>query len=334
MNLYLKSGWLDVRSIISAGYTFNFITGGRGIGKTYGFIKYFIDNDIPFILLRRTEIETQLQTDPKTSSVSVYLDTLGTSFHTMLHGKKIRSLYRDDNDHEICICAALSTFASLRGIDLSKYKYILYDEFITEPHVRALKMEGLALSSAYETINRNRELSGVDPVRLFALSNSLNIANDIFMHFDLVTPAETMIGSGQEVYTSGRVMLLILQNSPISKAKADTALYDAASEEYAKMAIQNQFILNDFRYVKKQPLKEYRPIWSVGSLYIYEHKSRPEYYVTFTRAKLAKSQTYGDNYMDLKRMQRDHIRTWWNYLDGMIKFDSYKAVSLFEKYFA
>ena len=38
-----KTGYVDVASILNAGYTFNFITGGRGIGKTYGFIKYFIE---------------------------------------------------------------------------------------------------------------------------------------------------------------------------------------------------------------------------------------------------------------------------------------------------
>lgn len=334
INLYQPDGWVDVESILEAGYPFNFITGGRGIGKTYGFIRWMIMNDTPFILLRRTEIESQLQADPKTSSVTAVCNDLDITFHAAVHGKKMRSLYRDDNDHEICLCAALSTFASVRGVDLSAYRYIIYDEFITEPHVRALKMEGIALSNAYETINRNRELSGEDPVRLLALSNSLNISNDIFMQFDLISAAENMLNEDVEIYARGKILLLILQHSPISEKKAGTALYQAASEEYARMSIKNEFILNDFRYVKKQNLKEYKPIWAVGSLYIYEHKSRPEFYITFKKANLPKAYVYGDNYMDLTRMKRDHLRTWWNYLDGMIKFDSYKAVSLFEKYFA
>lgn len=334
INLYRKDGWMDVQSIISADCSFTFVTGGRGIGKTYGFIRWMIEHQEPFILLRRTEIEAQFQGDPKTSSVTPVCNDLQISFRAAVVGKKMKALYREDTDQEICLCAALSTFASVRGVDLSRYKFMIYDEFITEPHVRALKMEGIALSNAYETINRNRELAGEDPVRLFALSNSLNIANDIFIQFDLVSAAENMINNDIEVYTRGQILLIIAQHSPISAKKADTALYQTASEEYAKMSIRNEFIMNDFRYVKKQNLKEYRPCWSVGSLYVYEHKSRDEFYITFKAAQLPRSMKYGDNYMDLQRMKRDHIRTWWNYMDGMIKFDSYKAVSLFEKYFA
>lgn len=334
LNLYQQDGWVDVQSILDAGFIFNFITGGRGIGKTYGFIRWMIEHDQTFILLRRTEIESQLQSDPKTSSVTAVCNDMGITFHAAVHGKKMRSLYRDDTDQEICLCAALSTFASVRGVDLSAYRYIIYDEFITEPHVRPLKMEGIALSNAYETINRNRELAGLDPVRLIALSNSLNISNDIFMQFDLVSAAEKMISEDIEVYKRGNLLMLILQHSPISAKKAGTALYQTASEEYARMSIRNEFIMNDFRYVKKQPLKEYIPVWSVGDLTIYEHKNRNEFYISFSKAKLPKSQQYGSNYMDLTRMKRDHIRTWWNYLDGLIKFENYKAVSLFEKYFA
>ena len=334
MNLYKKKdGWIDVESIIKAGYVFNFITGGRGIGKTYGFILFFVLNKIPFILMRRTEKEAEIEADPKTSSVSKVLADLDIPCRSRVHGKTLRSLYRTDTDQEICTVVGLSTFASFRGINLSSYDYILYDEFITEPHVRALKREGHALSSAYETINRNRELLGQDPVRLFALSNSLNIANDIFIEFGLVSAAEQLTMNHEEIYIRDRTLLLVLQNSPVSKKKKQTALYSAGSEEYARMAISNEFIANDFRYVKKQPLNEYIAEWSVGDLYVYRHKTRDEWYITFKAAQLPKSSRYGSNYMDLERMKRDKLRFWWSYLDGYVKFDSYNAVALFEKYF-
>ena len=334
MNLYdQKTGYVDVASILNAGDTFNFITGGRGIGKTYGFIKYFIESGIPFIFLRRTQIEADLQADSVTSSLTAYLAPAGLHMKTDRIAKKISRISIEETGQEICVCAALSTFASIRGIDLSKYEYILYDEFITEPHVRALKMEGIALFNAYESVNRNRELNGRDPLRLVGLSNSLNIANDVFIQFDIVNAAERMINTGEESFTRGDLLLLILQNSPISRRKKETALYQNASEEYSRMSIDNQFILNDFRYVQKRKISEYICRWSVGDLYVYEHKHREEYYITFTQAKIKRADRYGSNYMDLERMKKDKVHFWFKYISGYVFFDSYKAVALFEKYF-
>ena len=334
MNIYLKSGYLNAEEIVNTKIPFTFITGARGIGKTYGFFKYFISNHIPFILMRRLQDEAELQHDPITSSLSPVCFDLSVPWHSEKVSKKIRKIVREDTGDELCIIIALSTFSGARGIDLTRYDYCIYDEFITEPHVRAIKMEGLALMNAYETINRNKELQGHDPVMMICLSNSLNIANDVFMQFDLVSIAESMLETDQEIYQDpeNHMQLYILQHSPISAKKAKTALYTAGSEEYAKMAIENKFILNDFTYVKARSLKEYICIWAVGDLYVYQHKSRQEeYYITFTKGPTKK--IYGSNYMDLQRCRRDKWRYWTMYLDGCIRFDSYKAVALFEKYF-
>lgn len=334
MKLYDSAGWVNAAEILQDESAFKFITGGRGIGKTYSFIKWFLDNRKPFILMRRTQVEAELQADPITSSLTKNLSDMGRSFRKETIAKKLTRLIDNDTGEEICICCALSTLASVRGVDLSRYDYLLYDEFIPEPHVKAIKMEGLALFNAYESINRNREITeGRQPLQLLGLSNSLNLANDVFMQFNLVDAAEGMIQQGLEEYRRGNILLLILQNSPISEQKKGTALYAAASEEYAKMAIENKFILNDFTYVKKRKLNEYKPAWSVGDLTIYEHKSRQEYYVTFSGAVLPRECRYGSNYMDLQKVKRDKWNFYLDYLDGFVMFDSYKAVALFEKYF-
>ena len=334
MELYTAEGWINAGSIISEGLAFNFLTGGRGIGKTYGFLDWFLRNRIPFIFMRRTQVEADLQGDPATSSLTANLTALDmeVKYQKLVKGKLIQVTDAADG-REICICCALSTFHSVRGIDLSRYRFLVYDEFITEPHVKTMRAEGLALFNVYESVNRNRELAGQDPLILIGLSNSLNIANDIFIQFDLVTAAEQMINNGNEVYRSGKIQLIIFQHSPISERKADTALYQTASEEYARMALKNEFILNDFSYVKKRSLKEYTAVWSVGDLYIYRHKHRDEFYCCFSRAKLPKNQQYGSNYLDLERMKKEKIRYWFRYIEGLISFESYKAAALFEKYY-
>ena len=333
MKFYDKHGWVNVPEILQNAAAFTFITGGRSIGKTYGFIKYFLENKIPFIYMRRTQIEADLQADPVTSSLTKNLSDMGRSFRAEKVAKKLSRLTDPDSGQEICICCALSTFSGIRGVDLSKYEYLLYDECIPEPHVKSIRMEGLALFNVYESVNRNRELEGRLALKLIGLSNSMNLANDLFMQFDLIEPAEMMIQQDQEEYRRDNILLLILQHSPISEKKKGTVLYQSASEEFAKMAIENKFVLNDFRYVQRRKLQEYIADWAVGDLYIYVHKSRPEYYVTFTKAKLDKDHMYGSNYMDLERMKRDKWHSWLQYLDGFYTFESYKAVALFEKYF-
>ena len=337
INLYIKSGkskgYFDAESVIRAGFIFNYITGGRGIGKTFGFLKYFIDNGIPFILMRRTQVEADLQGDMITSSLKPHLlrNDIKARF-SKFGGGKLCSV-TDPEGKPICVICALSTISSLRGIDLSEYGAIVYDEFITEPHVKKIKAEGQALENAYETINRNRELDGLPPVKLYCLSNSLNLANDIFIYRDMLPEAERMISTGEEISIHDpRTLLIIAQRSPISERKAGTAQYQSASEEYAKMAISNEFILNDFTYVKKlSNLKEYKCVCAVGDRYIYKHKSNGTYYVCNVRANT--KNVYANTYSDLQRFQRERWKIYGKYLDGFVRFDSYQSIALFEKYY-
>lgn len=343
MNIYTNDGWLNAEEIINQPEPLTFVVGARGIGKTYGFIKYFVERGIPFIYMRRTQIETDLQGDERTTSLKKIFNDLGiTDLEYKPAGKgKLHVINQIITDQEgnqtrrnICMCVPMSTMAGIRGFDFSDYQYGIYDEFITEPHVKALRQEGNAVAAAYETINRNREIEGYPAFKLFCLANSLNIANDVFMVFGLIEPAEALINAPDEkmIYRRQNILLIIPKNSPISRKKESTALYSEVSEEYAKMAIRNEFILNDFTYVKKLNLNEYKCKFNVGSLFIYEHKNKREYYCTFTRGET--KIRYTDSYADLIRMQRERMKYWMRYLDGKIRFDSYRAIALFEKYYS
>ena len=337
MNLYTEEGWLDFTEIFSAfdDHDFILIPGARGIGKTYGAIEYLITHHIKFVFLRRLEVEARLQANIETSTLRPVLEDLGllTDEHSIIVKKieqKISIVYIDGE--EICAIAALSTLSTLRGIDLERFTVLFYDEFIPELHVRSMKAEGMAFSQAYETINRNREIKKGQPaLKALLTANSLNMAHDIFIYYNLVNDVQYMAESGTEVFEHGNKLIIMPQSSPISELKKDTALYKAASEEYSRMAISNQFILNDMTYVKKRNLREFTIICKVGDLYIYKHKSERVWYVTFTRGETKKIYTSGT--ADLERFRRDYWRLWTHYLDGYVYFDKYLAVSLFEKYY-
>ena len=327
------TGYFNAEEIIRSKYYFIFVTGARGTGKTFSTIKYLVEKKANFIFLRRTQNEADLQAgDGKASDIGKVLKYVGAKYEFHQVHKNINVCTYSGGKIAI---AALSTFASIRGLDFSEYDYIVYDEFITEPHVRALKAEGFALQNLYESVNRNRELEGKKPVKLICLSNSLNIANDIFISWDLISQAEELSNApdDQMVYTRQDTLLIIMKNSPISDLKAQTILYRNASEEFSAMALDNRFILNDFTYVSDENLKDYRILYQVGSLYAYRHKSEKLYYVTFKKAQVPRERIYRATISDLQRFRRAELRHFQYYLDGFYRFQNYKCIALFEKYF-
>ena len=46
MSLYENSGYLSIPAVLGYGQKFNYIWGGRGTGKTYGGLKYCIENNL------------------------------------------------------------------------------------------------------------------------------------------------------------------------------------------------------------------------------------------------------------------------------------------------
>lgn len=338
MNLYLESGYLDMQNIIESGYPFIFIPAARGTGKTYGTLKYFNEIEKTILLIRRTKTEAELQAKADSTAYKAVLNDAGIENWGCIpcgaSGYGIVYINDPEADHgrTLAYVSALNTFANIRGIDFSDVDYIVFDEAIAEPHVRKIKNEGMALANLYESVNRNRELQGRPPVQLICMANSVNMANDIFMYFNLIEPAERMLQEGVEWMELGNKLLIIPQSSPISEQKAQTALYQAVNQEFSEMAIKNKFILNDFSYVQRRSLAEYSCIFKVGALYAYQHKSKNEYYISFSRAATKKE--YQEGYADLQRFRRERWRFAGYYLDGLIRFENYRAVALWEKYFA
>lgn len=337
LDLYMPEGWFNAAAIMEdPDADYHIITGGRGIGKTYGFIDYCITHNIKFVLMRRTETEASVQTDPELSSLVPVLSDRGlwdSEDHSIVFKKrakgKISFCYIDDV--EVCCVVALSTIASLRGIDLDRYEVLLYDEFIPEPHVRNLPAEGLALKNAVETIGRNRELKGRKPLRVVLLGNSFNIANPVFIYDDLVSPAEQLLNSGEEIYRRGNKCLILCQHSPIQDLKAETSLYKDVNAEFKDIALGNKFHLNDFTLIRRRNIKEFKIHCKVGDIYIYKHKSEGVYYVSFTPG--ATKENYNNTTADLLRFRRKQHRLYIKYLDGKVLFEKYECLALFQQYY-
>ena len=278
--LYLDSGYVNMDYLMSLDYPFIIICGARGTGKTYGALKYIMEENAPFILMRRTQGETDLITSPEMSPFKALPN--GGEIITKPLTKYNGAIYRGEDPTPIGYTMALSTISKVRGFDASEVRYIIYDEFVPEKHVSKIRHEGDAFFNAYETVNRNRELNGEQPVKAVLLSNSNNLFNPICTELQVIKDLAEMAKTGKEIRLLPKrgIALVYLQHSPISDRKAKTALYRAVGDtDFSEMAIQNSFGFDD-HMVKSHPLRVLSPVIQVKELVVYKIKGSHDYYAS------------------------------------------------------
>lgn len=330
--IYLPSGYLNIRGILSYNCTFNFIVGGRATGKTYGALSTVLDDNIKFMLMRRTQAQADLINKPDFSPFKPVCDDKHIDITTASVSKYNAKFMLDDAT--IGYTCALSTIANMRGFDASDVKLLIYDEFIPERHERPIKSEGAAFLNAYETMNRNRELKGKRPLTVLCLANAFDIANPIFLELGLVGIAEKMKQNGRELYIDRDKSILILlpDSSKIMKQKNETALYKLTEgSEFKAMALNNDFIYNPTENIKSMPLREFNPVVTVGEITIYKHKSKRLYYVSEHRT--GNPPTFTTDEIGLKRYIKNYgMRFYRLYMQNCFKFENMLTKSLFELY--
>ena len=341
--MFTEDGYLDYKYIMRDKNPFIFIVGGRGCGKTYGAILYALMNDRKFFFMRRTQTQIDMIRNDsfspfKAIKESICVSTISKGLTGVYYGEQDQAGTWAPSGAPIGYMCALSTISNIRGFDASDVDLIIYDEFIGETHERPIKNEGAAFLNAYETINRNRELNGQNPVQLLALANSNSLANPIFIELGLVTPVEKLIHSAlnNPKYQNAErgVSVYMINRSPVLEAKAQTALYKLAGEsEFTDMALSNQFTKEELDHISTRDLKPYKLICAVGELCIYKRKDNTDYYITGHKSGTTQAE-YKSSNMELKRFRRDQYFLWLAYLKGKIYFESYIQKVLFEKYFS
>ena len=299
MRIFAENGYLNIPEIIGAGYTFNIVLSGRGVGKTFGFLKWMREQAVQdqgrFAYLRR--LQTQIDICGKAEfNPFKRLDTVYHTTTTVKSISKYSSGFFEGDAKLLGYGLALSTFGSLRGFDGSDINYILFEECIPKQGEHRLKQEASMLWDAYETINRNRELEA-----------------DLLVDMDLVSRVERMKERGIELYQDRKrsLQLIVLGATAKGEQKRDTALYRFLGDgsEYAAAALDNDPAEEWGRGNRSRPLREYRPIVTVGEVTVYEHKSRYEYYVTQHRS--GNPPRYGVGPMDLERFKAKYKPDLW-----------------------
>ena len=343
MNFYMNNGYVDFRKIRGLPFPFKIIVGGRGGGKTYGALETSIEDGIKFMFMRRRQMQVDIISNPDFSPIKPVARNNGWNItmvklpHTKISAFVPYEL--DENQKQIITgppygyTCALSTFSNLRGFDASEVDITIFDEFIPEKGERPLKDEADTLFNAYESLNRNRELQGMPPMQLVCLSNANDQTAPVLERLRLIPVIDRMRKRGQELYTDAErgLCLLMLRDSPISAKKADTALYRlTAGSDFAEMALANDFSYEDRVGIISRPLTEYKPLFCVGEVFVYRHKSAKLYYAT--PHKTGTPSDYLTNETGLLKLRQDYGFLWDAYISGRFEFEDLFIKILLTKY--
>lgn len=339
---YTGAGYLDVGELTPHVQPFTWIWGGRGIGKTFGFLEYVrYKKPQKFLLIRRTQTQIDLLSKPMYNPFKAVDAAHGGC--TIVQKDKLAGVFYNgirQEDGSYCpsgspvgYALALSTIHNVRGIDLSDVEVIIYDEFIPERHERPIRNEYGAFLNAVETVARNRELQGRPPVQFIGLTNANSLGNPYFIGLGVIRRVDRMLQTGTEIWEDPArgLMLINITGSPISQAKSDTALYRLAGDgEYTAMSLGNEFSGDVCSRQGSCRLSELRPLVHVGEVCIYEHKHSRDYYCTDHVS--GSPPYYRPEDTDLRRFRRDFGWLWIEYMDNNIIFQDVMCEILLRKY--
>lgn len=327
--IYDSDGWINWEWIIGQGAAFIMVVGARGVGKTYGIMKYCLEHDRSFIYLRR--LKSQLD-QCAGSDGNPFKKLNADTGRNVTPRRTAGGVIFSDQDKIVSLGVALSTVANVRGFDYSDYDMIIFDEAIASDGERPIPREFNAFLNFYETVNRNRELNGERPVQCVLLGNANRLTNPYFSGWHFMKTALNMIKGKQMVWKNadGSRLMIMLCDSSISARKADTALYKNASKDFINMALDNAF-RTDGTNIRSMPIREFNHVVTIGDIGIYKHKSKRLYYVSFLTNGNSTYESYG---IGLKMFQLDFYNLKLYYLiNKIVYFENYEAELIFRELF-
>lgn len=252
----------------------NIFFGGRGIGKTFSILKHRCINAYhdpehnKFIWLRDSnEVVKKIAAG---NSLTRPIE-LSDQLFPHISIKKIEGNYCfvvDENDAVIGYLMALSTFHNARGISYEDVSCIVWDEFIPEEGTLVKKNQGSIFLNMYESVNRNREFDGADPVNIIFLSNTNDIYSDVLADLGVASIIEQMQADQKDHYEDDDILIEFLSSAAFYEKKKETFIYRInQNNKFNAMALDNSFTNSTSLIKRSVRLKGSKGLLTVDNAY-------------------------------------------------------------------
>ena len=330
-----KLAYYNYNKILSYQGTYNFIVGGRGLGKTYGAKKKVIQDAIKkhdeFIYLRRYKSELKARMSFFSDIIQEFPDE---EFRIEGLTAQIKDPFEKKGWRNIGYFVALSTSQSQKSIAYPNVKTIIFDEFIIEKGtIHYLPAETKIFNDFYSTVDRWK-----DKTKVFFLANSISVMNPYFIDFDINPKSNTEFIRQNDGF--------IVANFPDSeefkkgvlKTKFGKFIADT-NDEYVNYAVNSQFKDNNDQLVGKKDSKaRYYTTLETKSGYFSIWINLPYYYIQVKRPKIETIWTLIAENMDEDKYYITYSDRVLQYMraafkHGYVIFDSPKARNVFTEIF-
>ncbi len=309
------------------------IIGGRNTGKTFSALKEMADRRLKYFYVRRTETQVKIAMRGNIySKIAQRYPEPKYQNITCEYSKDISFIY-DQDDNVMAYAGSLNTMHNLTGADFSSCKVFFWDEFIRKKNERRIMEDELdSFQWAYETVSRNRELEGEEPLLAILCSNANTITNDLFIGLGIVGKLEECIKNNEHLYVNyeGRFLVLMLETPEelLEARKQTTIAKFSKGTKYYETSINNEFASDDFNFVTKMSIKGFKPLCKIDRWYLWEKKNDNLIYVTFHKAKVKDSYNL-DIDVDRIRLIRNYPWLTGYYEAKRIRFESIELKEIF-----
>lgn len=315
------------------GINFFMFIGGRNTGKTFSTLKELADKTLKFFYIRRTE--KQLKISMRGNIYSKIAERYPEGNYDKIeceYHDEVSYIYNPDGEI-MAYGGSLSTSQNLTGADYSMCKVLFWDEFIRKKNERKTIDDELeTFRWAYDTIARNRELEGDEPLLAILCSNANTITNDIFIGLNVVSKLEQCIKNGQDTYVEyERGFLIMMLETPdelLEQRKKTAIARFSKGSSYYGVSINNEFASDDFNFVRKLSIKGYKPLCQVNTWFIWEKKNDNMIYITYHKAN---TREFYNLDIDVDKIKFIRTYPWLTsyYENKKIRFESIELKELF-----
>ena len=297
----------------------------RGPGKTYGALRYPY-HKFRTLYMKRTnkdvkticEYAGDIDFDP--SPWAPLNRDFGINVKPRLLKDGLGAFYDADEEGNptgpvVNYVASLNAIKTLKGMDLSEARWIIFDEFIPQAGEVVKTAEGEMLLDLFETVNRDRRKRGQPGLKLILFANAEEISTHITNALEVVDTMAEMGATGKNIYYDQERGILFhhitMDELPMQEAELKDMYRVMKGTAWADKSFGGEFSKNDFSAVCTKPIKHMRCLYHLkyrrkNNAYIYLNNKDGTYYMSSRPGKfLAEYDLDRENQQ--KKFYVDHV---------------------------